>query len=269
MTEPLITIWVTSTGRKVVLDCVREMVRHCDYPNYRMLIFESKPDNEFGTVEAFKALDCDKRVWVGDYPPLGWIYNLFMANTDAFFVRLDDDCYPVCPIGDMVRDAINLISRSPISGRTISHVALEMNPRLGWDNTNRRPIPDEPGVAGGGLTHEWGPVVLLDMPGAMPLVNKHLILPWNETCHWRQAELYHIESNCQMRLLTAYVLKWWGVMGHWSAEGIDGVDRQRNLNAYTLYRDKGYFGLRPEDTWGTAYKTDNLPDRTNGGVVGG
>lgn len=253
MTAPHLDVWVTSTGRPCVLDCVREFVRYCDYPNWRMLIFESEPNNPHNTVDVFKSLDCEKMVWTGDYPPLGWVLNLLMDNTERFFVRVDDDCWPVCPTKDMMADAIKVLDCQPIRNHVVSHVALEMNPRLGFNAVTNQPIPNEPGMVGVIPASNWGPFLVLSMPGSMPVVDKRFILPWNETCHWRQVELYHINFCIRQGFLTIYLLKWWGVMGHFSAEGVDGTSREKNLRQYREYQRRGFFGLRRPATWGTSF----------------
>lgn len=251
MSAPHLDVWVTSTGRACVLDCVREFVRQCDYPNWRMLIFESQPDNENGTVEAFKALDCEKAIWTGNYPPLGWIYNTFMDETARFFLRLDDDCWPVCKTNEMFTEAIDLLVAQP-GDKPISHVALECNPRFAFDVKANKPPPDAPEI--GMFEAYWtgsqfGPLIIVKHPGSLPIVDKRYVMPWNETCHWRQVELYHIYDTERRGLVSAYMLKWWGIMGHFSSFGIDGVSRESNLRRYESYRDLGYFGRRPEETW--------------------
>jgi hypothetical protein len=222
-----------------------------------LLIFESQPDNPYSTVDVFKALPCEKAIWAGDYPPLGWVYNLFMENTERFFLRVDDDCHPVCPMGDMVSDAMNLLDAQPVKEKTISHVALEMNPRLAFDQATGSPIPREAGVAAI-RTDQWGPLIVMRMAGALPVVDKRFVLPWNESCHWRQVELYHINLCLASDLLTAYMLKWWGVMGHFSPEGVDGVSRMHNLRRYLEYQKRGFYGLRPRHYQGISYTDDKL-----------
>lgn len=265
MSEPPLTFWVTSTGRSCVLDCVRETVKWCDYPNYRMLIFESQPDNPHGTVEAFRALPCEKKVWTGDYPPLGFIYNTFMEKTERFFVRLDDDCHPVCSIKDMVTEAIDLLTKQPLMPEyPIATVPLEMNPRMAYDlatGTAPEGANRIPRFIGYDLTTDYGPLALVGHPGSLPVTDKRFLLPWNETCHWRQTELYYILDLERRGIVSAYMLKWWGIMGHFSSAGVDGVSRAKNLRLYEAYRDRGYSGRRPEDAWATVFLGENLPDR--------
>jgi hypothetical protein len=225
-----------------------------------MLIFESNPQAD--TMDVFKALDCEKAIWTGDYPPLGFIYNLFMANTERFFLRVDDDCQFVCDPTEQIQDAMSLLDDQPLNGRAISNVPLEMNPRMAYDvATGACPegANSVPRFIGYVNSPKRGPLGLVGHPGSLPVVDKRFVFPWNETCHWRQTELYHILLGERAGYLSAYMLRWWGCMGHFSPEGVDGVSRQRNLNAYRLYQDKGYWGRRPESTWGTAYLGLDLP----------
>ena len=264
MTTPRLSIWVTSTGRECAIQCVQETVKQCKGLDYRMLIFESQPDNPHGTVEAFRALDCDKKVWVGDYPPLGWIYNMFSAESGDYFLRLDDDCWPVCNPTEMIHEAIELLKAQPVAGSVISNVPLEMNPRMALDvMTGKWPdgANNIPRFLGYYNANKFGPLAMVAHPGSMPVVAKKFIMPWNETCHWRQVELYHIFDGERRGLLSAYMLKWWGCIGHFSPAGIDGVSREENLARYLAYAAKGYYGRRPEDTWGTTFQGADVPDR--------
>ncbi len=262
MKTPYLDIWVTSTGRKVAIDCVQENLRWLKQgeTDFRFLIFESQPDNPHGTVEAFKALDCEKKIWVGDYPPLGWIYNLFLDHSGDFFLRVDDDCWFVCEPSEMIADACALLQAQPLRPRVIGNVPLEMNPRMAYDAVNKK-IPEEgntvPTFEGYADCPDFGPLALVHHPGSLHIARKDLVFPFNETCHWRQTELYYILLLSRARTMSAYMLRWWGCMGHFSPEGVDGVSRQRNLNAYNLYRDKGYFGRRPEDTRSTPYEVES------------
>ena len=234
MTPPRVSFWITSTGRECAISCARETVKYAKGLDSQFLIFESRPENPHGTVEAFKALDVPKKVWTGAYPPLGWIYNLFMEHSGDYFIRLDDDCWPVCDAAEMVDEAIRLLEAQPVADYTVSNVPLEMNPRLAVN------------VADGSIPE-----------GA----NRIPKFPWNETCHWRQTELYHILDGERRQLLSAYMLKWWGIMGHFSGAGVDGVSRARNLNAYCHYVERGYVGRRPQETWGTAFLGTDLPQQ--------
>ena len=256
-TEPLVTIWVTSTGRACAVQCVQETVRQCKYPNYRMLIFESQPDNPHGTLDAFYALDCEKRIWVGDYPPLGFIYNLFADNSDRFIQRLDDDCWPACDPSDHWRDAIALLQAQPLN-RPLSHVATEMNPRV-CANPDVPAMKADPTLVGIVREGPFGPLALYRDPSGISLMDRQFMLPWNETCHWRQTELYHILLARQCRHLTAYMLRWWGCIGHFDALAVDGIDRTQQAAAYAMYRDNGYFGRRPPETLMTAFVGNSLP----------
>lgn len=271
MTTPRLSIWVTSTGRDCAIQCVQETVKQCAGLDYRMLIFESQPDNPHNTVDVFKGLDCDKKVWTGDYPPLGWIYNMFMEYSGDYFLRLDDDCWPVCNPTEMIHEAIELLKAQPVAGSVISNVPLEMNPRMALDiKTGQSPeganqIPQFAGWYNGGV---FGPLGMVKHPGSLPVVDKRFIMPWNETCHWRQVELYHIFDGERRGLLSAYMLKWWGCLGHFSPAGVDGVSRETNLAKYIAYRDKGYYGRRPKSTWAKAFLGTDLPEAKNDIVEG-
>ena len=259
-----IDLWVTSVGRPVVLDCVRELTRWGKNLDYRLLIFESNPKNDIGTVEAFKALDCEKVIWTGDYPSLGFVYNLFTAETRGHFLRVDDDCWFVCDPAEQIAEAMDLIKTQPLPGVNISNVPLEMNPRMAFDpNLKENPegankIPQFAGYADGG---QFGWLAMVGHPGSLHVGHKKFVLPWNENVHWRQTELYYILDQQRRQLWSAYMLKWFGVAGHFSPSGVDGVSRQANLNLYNCYRDKGYYGRRPPETWGTPFLGADLPDR--------
>ena len=257
-------IWLTSCGRACAVTCARELVRWGKNLDYRLLIFESQPENPHGTVDAFKALDCEKVIWTGDYPPLGWIYNLLTAETRGYFLRVDDDCWFVCDPAEQIAEAMDLIETQPVKGEVISNVPLEMNPRLAFDSaTGKAPegankIPLFSGWADGG---KFGPLGMVGHPGSLHVGHKKFLMPWNETVHWRQTELYYILDQQRRRLWSAYMLKWWGCMGHFSPAGVDGVSREKNLALYNAYRDKGYWGRRPTETWPEAFLGTDIPDR--------
>jgi len=82
-------------------------------------------------------------------------------------------------------------------------------------------------------------------------VRKEFVTPWSETVPWRDVELVHMNALAARGYKSAYMLKWWGCFGHFGTVAFDGLIKQRSTDRSVLYRDRGYYGLRPEATWAT------------------
>jgi hypothetical protein len=251
----MITFWVTSVGREYVLRCVNNLVERCKYPNYQVLIYESKPDNPFNTMDVFEALPCEKTIWHNTaerFPNLGWVYNLFMENTGDWFIRMDDDTEPFADPTELLLEGIELLQDTSLPW-PVSHVAVESNPRICREesflfNEMQR------GMLGVHDTDKYGPLLVFTYHPGLSLVKKDLVAPWNAACHWRDVELHHMNELKDRGVRSVYLLKWWGFWGHFGTLGVDNVDRQQNTDRCNHYFEEGYYGRRPEDTWETSCK---------------
>ncbi len=245
-----VTFWITSTGRNYVVPCIEEFLKHNTYPNFELLIYESDPSSKH--IQMFYDLDCPKRVWVGDWPKLGWVYNHLFRHTEQYFVRVDDDCWPACDPGDMLTDGINLLKEQPLQ-RPMSHVAMDMNPRIAWNPETNVTCPAVSTDINfkGVVQTKGGPVMGFTNPAGISLVDKKRLGTSfsDDDAPWNGAEMRHIEYLRRHGLWTGYMMWWWGVYGHFGAVSSEGHDRSYSSEGYQSYIDEKLYGRRPVDEY--------------------
>jgi hypothetical protein len=250
-TDPTISIWITSTGRETLFPCIEKFLELNTYPNYELLIYESNPDNDNNTMKYLEKLTCPHKLWHSEWPKLGWVYNHFLQHTGEYFIRVDDDCWPVEDPAAMFRDAIHLLKMQGFPSR-ISHVALDMNPRIAWNPDTGKLCPAvETDTLNYRGVHESsrGPTMLFRNPPGVGIVKRSYLGAsfTSPDAPWDGAEARHIGYLFGQKLWTAYMLKWWGVYGHYGRMSSDGHNRDWSVDAYEFYENNGYHGRRSRE----------------------
>lgn len=240
---PLISIWVTSTGRDYVRECLTSFVSQCTYPNYELLITEKHPDNPNRTWEFFQDLPFPrKQVFDVHGSDLAETLYLLLSKTENLYLNIEDDYLWLCDPGPQMLDAARVLlsARLPslVMVRMTCHmpVYLDMlSPRFGLVRTCAGPMVWDLGL-------EYAQHLTVGN------IVRRLPEPWKRG-NYRSLGMG--ETLAKAGLHGGVLLRHWGCSIHVGQHSVDGQTTESN-RAEQAERDvivrNGMFGPRPSHT---------------------
>ena len=260
MNEPLVSIWITSTGR---IDCTKRtidaFIENNTYPNIEFLIFHSIPTMEslktyyasgIGDPAVYKMFDKLLRtypgtLWAEPWQPFGNALNLLLANSADYFINLGDANMAVCDGADQIRDGIELMEEE----KSLLSLRLDLADESVYAGSDRfdgtvsvrpRDVDMHPLFDAQYLYWKLFPV-------SAQLVHtermRDIGFPQDHDLHVKNyVEVYPQERLQNSPLVCGIDLRHKGFLHHINPMSTTNEDRQWRVDAYEASRKKGFYG---------------------------
>lgn len=254
MDAPLVSIWITSTGRvQNTHQTIEAFIEHNTYPNIEFLIFHSIPTMEslktynapgIGDPAVYKMFDRLLRtypgtLWAEPWPPFGDALNLLLANSADYFINLGDANMAVCDGADQIRDGIALLDFDP----EILSLRLDLADETVFAGSDRFDGTRTAAMSTGDVQYLHWKL----FPVSAQLVHtarmRDIGFPTGHDLHMKNyVEVYPQEKLAKSSLVCGIDLRHKGFLHHINPVSTTNEDRQWRVDAYETSRKKGFYG---------------------------
>ena len=248
---PLISVWVTVTHRKHVLECLPSFLDRCTYPNYELLICHEGHEATLEFINGVKAPG--KQIWQGPRPLATKYRELRERSSGEYYYSIQDDWLYFSDPGPIMLDATRLMSSfTPICMvRMTSHAPVFVDMRQYYSEF---------------ATSIVGPILfafgLVDM---QTIIHKRLFekFPnlWPDDMDFYAADKQWQQPIREHGWESAVMLKYWGCNIHVGNVGDRGWQTEENRlceREGKLIQKYNMFGLRPLASLYTTWMNEEL-----------
>lgn len=255
MIPPKVSIWVTSTGRfDVVVPTIESFIEKCTYPNYEFVIVHSQMTDvsrKFFALEYIDEAATEKylrelpekfplvkfKLFIQPFKILGQVYEQLLAETEGYYLNIEDDLRTVADFNGQLIDNIKLLQVDP----KLLGVRMDLRDETVFDGCPRFPETLEAEEMKYLIWRQWcsGGAQLMDAQKVRDIggfITTHAPSDYIQTEH---------DQSRKMRTAGMYVginLKYYGCLAHIGYYGVQGGDRGWSVEAYEEAASKGWCG---------------------------